>query len=280
MLEILILLSCWTCILSLTVSVSDKWKLTIPISKQREYQNSDDSLWQYLNDNIPEALSHTGSTSFDVHLKGVQSILRAWSCSDHVANAGLFHSIYGTEGFQGYKLPFSERKRIREMIGQKAESLVFKFCVADRFTVDEIVRKHHDVLFNNNHNNDECLSFEIKSRIELGRFDIKFKDMNEWLDFIELTLADWLEQVEGAAQKANPLFEWNKGESYSYRRTAYSRMADILTIKRNLKKAKDMLNEIYEQEPEATRGMIQEITPPMSEAAKEARLAYAARIDE
>ena len=26
-------------------------------------------------------------------------------------------------------------------------------------------------------------------------------DENEWLDFLELTLADWLEQVEGAAEK-------------------------------------------------------------------------------
>jgi hypothetical protein len=26
-------------------------------------------------------------------------------------------------------------------------------------------------------------------------------DEEEWLDFLELTLADWLEQVEGAAEK-------------------------------------------------------------------------------
>jgi hypothetical protein len=27
------------------------------------------------------------------------------------------------------------------------------------------------------------------------------EDEEEWLDFLELTLADWLEQVEGAAEK-------------------------------------------------------------------------------
>ena len=215
-------------------------------------------------------------------MKGVQSILRAWNCADHVANAGLFHSIYGTEGFQGYKLPFTERIRIREMIGPKAESLVYKFCTADRFTVDEIVNKQHDILFNSNNkdndkDNKECLSYIIKARIELGRFDIKFKDEDEWFDFIELTLADWLEQVEGAAEKANPLFEWNIGEAWSYRRTAYHKMADILQVKRNLKEVKEMYADVYKQEPEKTRHLIQILTPPMSDAAKEARLAYAAR---
>ena len=37
-----------------------------------------------------------------------------------------------------------------------------------------------------------------------------------------------LEQVEGAAEKKNPLFEWEVGEAWSYRRVAYSCMADIL----------------------------------------------------
>lgn len=37
---------------------------------------------------------------------------------------GLFHSIYGTEGFQGFKLPFTNRKRIRALIGARAERLV------------------------------------------------------------------------------------------------------------------------------------------------------------
>lgn len=34
--------------------------------------------------------------------------------------------------------------------------------------------------------------------------------------------------MEGAAEKKNPLFEWEVGEAWSYRRVAYSRMADIL----------------------------------------------------
>lgn len=262
------------------MKVSDKWKLTVPKQYLAEYEKIDEAHFQYLKDNIPEALAHTGSTSFDVHLKGVQSILRAWRCQGYVQTAGLFHSIFGTEGFQGYKLPFTERHRIREMIGIQAERLVFIFCCCDRSTVDELISRQHDILFNKGQSgdNEECLSFIIKSRIELGRFDIKFKSKDEWLDFIELTLADWLEQVEGAAEKANPLFEWQQGEAWSYRRLAYKQMANILRVKRNLQCSIDMLHEVYEQEPEVTRNLVQAITPPMTDAAKEARLAFAARL--
>jgi len=43
-------------------------------------------------------------------------------------------------------------------------------------------------------------------------------DTNKFLDFLELTLADWLEQVEGAYKKENPL-----GQAYAYRREQYKK---------------------------------------------------------
>lgn len=57
----------------------------------------------------------SGSITFDEHLKGVQSVLRSWGSDQAICDAGLFHSIYGTEGFQGYKLPFSNRAEIRKV---------------------------------------------------------------------------------------------------------------------------------------------------------------------
>lgn len=57
----------------------------------------------------------SGSITFDEHLKGVQSVLRCWGSDLALCDAGLFHSIYGTEGFQGYKLPFSRRQDIRNV---------------------------------------------------------------------------------------------------------------------------------------------------------------------
>lgn len=91
------------------------------------------------------------------------------------------------------------------------------------------------------------------------------------MDFLELTLADWLEQVEGAADKENPLFLWKKGEAWSYRRNAYKQMAALLSTERKKSVYAEMYDEIYGQESEATRSLIQSRTPPMSAAAKEAR---------
>lgn len=190
----------------------------------QEWKAADESLWEYVNKNVPAVLEHTGSAAFDDHLKGVQAILRYWNSPVHLTNAGLFHSIYGTEGFQGFSLPLSERLAIKSLIGIKAEKLAFVFCMVDRYTVDETVFewKNKDLASNTS-------IYHLRSRPELGRFQI-YLTKEEWLDFIELSLADWLEQVEGAATKANPLFLWKKGEAYAYRRLAYQKMNEILSV--------------------------------------------------
>jgi hypothetical protein len=114
----------------------------------------------------------------------------------------------------------------------------------------------------------------LLARPELGRLPIPWQRTSEWLDFVELTLADWIEQVEGAAEKANPLFEWSMGDAWSYRRLAYRQMVEVLCSHRNndrTKVIKDVVAKVYAVEPEATRHQVQERTPPMSEAAREAR---------
>jgi hypothetical protein len=55
------------------------------------------------------AVAHTGNGKFDEHLLAVKRVLRAWGANDDLADAGLFHSIYGTEGFQGFCIPFDRR---------------------------------------------------------------------------------------------------------------------------------------------------------------------------
>ena len=41
----------------------------------------------------------------------------------------------------------------------------------------------------------------ISNCLHILLFTYFIVDEDEWLDFLELTLADWLEQVEGAAEK-------------------------------------------------------------------------------
>jgi hypothetical protein len=72
---------------------------------------------------------HSGRTLFD-HLKGVHDLLRDWDNEHYVCLAGLFHSIYGTNTFKHKSL--SDRARLIEMIGLKAELLVHYFSTKDR----------------------------------------------------------------------------------------------------------------------------------------------------
>ena len=247
-----------------------KWKSpnsnTSP-QQAKQWQDEDDTLHRYISRSVPAVLEHTGSEAFDAHLKGVQAILRYWDAPKHLYSAGLFHSIYGTEGFQGFALPLSERDSIRGLIGNKSERLCWIFCMVDRSSVDETV-------FNwsiNDVNSTQDTQFTFRARNELGRFEIKLLNKSEWLDFVELTLADWLEQVQGAAETPSILFNWEKGEAYAYRRTAYAKMLDILCHERHDRLAhiiKDMHADVYETESSDTRHLVQLRTPPPSDAAK------------
>jgi hypothetical protein len=137
--------------------------------------------------------------------------------------------------------------------------------MVDRSTVDETV--FH---WNPNTNNEETFTF--LARPELGRFAIRL-NKSDWLDFIELTLADWLEQVQGAAEKSSTIFCWKVGEAYAYRRMAYAKMVQILTYERFDRLGdilEKMFEDIYGTEGSATRHLVQPRTPPMSDMAKRA----------
>lgn len=78
-------------------------------------------------------------TRFLSHLIGVYRDLKDWGAEEHVYLAGLFHSIYGTEMFQGFALPLSERSVIRELIGERAERLAYVNCALTRESLDASV---------------------------------------------------------------------------------------------------------------------------------------------
>ena len=251
-------------------NVATKYKASIentPKEILEQWEKQDVELHAYVQSKVPAVLDHTGSATFDEHLIGVQSVLRFWKAPAHLASAGLFHSIYGSEGFQGFCLPLSERETLRKIIGTKAEFLVWIFCMVDRYTVDEHVidwEKSGGEKINSNQ------TFVFRSRPELGRFEIKL-NKDEFLDFIELTLADWLEQVEGAAQKNNPYFLWKIGEAYAYRRDQYAVMSKMLAQERAPRLTKivpNMHRDVMATETESTIDLIQPRTPPVSKAAE------------
>ena len=85
-----------------------------------------------------QSIPHSGKTFMD-HCINVYNFLRKGDCSDDVCYAGLMHSIYGNDIFSvDFKI---EREQIKNLIGEKAESIVYHFNNTPR-----------DVLMNeNNH---------------------------------------------------------------------------------------------------------------------------------
>ena len=72
--------------------------------------------------NIPH-----GDKNFFDHCVNVYNILNNSKLEEYVCLAGMFHSIYGNEIFTESKKLNVSRDDIKNIIGEKAESLVFKF---------------------------------------------------------------------------------------------------------------------------------------------------------
>ena len=69
-------------------------------------------------------VSHSGDTLYD-HLLGVKKILIDMGAPEYLQDAGLFHSVYGTLHFTQQST--KDRNKVRELIGEQAEEIVFMF---------------------------------------------------------------------------------------------------------------------------------------------------------
>ena len=78
-----------------------------------------------------DQVNHSNKT-YLAHAIGVHRDLQAWGCDEQLCQAGLFHSIYGTEGFQGFTLPLTRQAELIEMIGERAERLASQFSAVAR----------------------------------------------------------------------------------------------------------------------------------------------------
>src|SRR5262245_30240563 len=83
---------------------------------------------------------HTGKTYIG-HLLAVHRLMEDEGCGQDACRARLFHSVYGTEQFQGFKLPLEQRAEIRALIGERAERLAYLNCAMDRATFDAALKR-------------------------------------------------------------------------------------------------------------------------------------------
>lgn len=84
---------------------------------------------EYLKVLGTDSTEHSGRTLYD-HLCRVEQILRVCRCEEDVCLAGLYHSIYGTNAFT--QITTTDRIKIKEIIGERAEFLAWLFCNAQR----------------------------------------------------------------------------------------------------------------------------------------------------
>ena len=138
-----------------------------------------EELIEFLTREGTAEVQHDSKIEFMAHLVGVHKVLVSWECSDTVCLGGLFHSIYGAEGFDEGALDLGHRLEIRALIGTEAERLAFVNSSMTYDSFDETLRAgppHHVV----------------------NRFTgapIELTDQ-EFADLSRIQLADWLEQVE------------------------------------------------------------------------------------
>jgi hypothetical protein len=145
-----------------------------------------------------EQIGHTNK-SYLAHLIGVYKYMEERRCSEELCRAGMFHSIYGTELFQGFKLPLAKRAAVRDLIGERAEWLAYLNCAMDRASFDHILDQAEE-------------PYVFRDRLTEGDVHLSRSDFD---DLCRIHLYDWLEQV--------PRSQW-----WDYRREAYCRMAQRL----------------------------------------------------
>jgi hypothetical protein len=160
-----------------------------------------------------EQIPHT-EKSYLAHLIAVFRDLESQGYGEDVCRAGMFHSIYGTEKFQGFTLPLERRGDVRALIGDRAEYLVYLNCAMDRASFDRAVDQNVG-------------PYRFIDRITGADVELDPQDFD---DLCRVHLIDWLEQVP-------------RSKEWDYRRSAYQQMAERLG-----KTAQENFEQVFAQE--------------------------------
>jgi hypothetical protein len=89
---------------------------------------------EFLLERGADRLQHPGGTLY-AHVIRVAGLLEEWGAAKEVQAAGLCHACYGTDGYGPALLSLTERPVLSELIGARAESLVYLYASCDRAAV-------------------------------------------------------------------------------------------------------------------------------------------------
>ena len=129
-----------------------------------------------------DGMPHTDRALLD-HLLGTRQVLVEWDARPALCDAGLFHSVYGTESYELQAIPLTMRNEVQQLIGDEAESLAWLFCMMRRET-----------LFQN-------LGRE-------GEFRVQHRLTDEWLPLTKIEVQDLLTLALANSLEAFPRCSW------------------------------------------------------------------------
>ncbi len=100
------------------------------------YKLKKEGIKQFLKSIKTDKLPHVKSKSLYDHLVRVSSILESWGLEEEVVFAGLCHSLYSTEFFETEVVSIEDREKLKVLLGEKAEDLVFLISQIERETLE------------------------------------------------------------------------------------------------------------------------------------------------
>jgi len=139
--------------------------------------SNDEEMIKFLKKNGADATPHSGRTLLD-HLIGTHNLLEKWHRRDSVCDAGLFHSIYGTENFPNVTIAPSMRLLVKKLIGEEGEKLAWTFGVLERESFDQNIPRRS--------------GYSVRDRTNGKTIPLS---STEWLDLVDITFANTLESM-------------------------------------------------------------------------------------
>jgi hypothetical protein len=139
-------------------------------------------LTAYLNELGLQEVAHypKGGHSLLEHSLGLYHLMESRGCTEELCRAGLFHQIYGVQvRTVVFALPLDRRGEVRDLLGERAERLVYLNCAMDRSSFDRALAQ-------------PTAPYEFTDNFRHAQVRVCQEDFD---DLCRLSLYDWLEQV-------------------------------------------------------------------------------------
>jgi hypothetical protein len=135
-----------------------------------------------------DQVRHNSNEDLLPHLIGTGRLLASWGARAALCDAGMFHSIYGTEYFATETAPASSREEIRAVIGDEAEAVVELWCFGRRTSLAKSLESRAEALIQDRRSGE----WRTISR-------------RQFEDLVNLWIADTLEQFDRVPARELPI---------------------------------------------------------------------------